>query len=218
MNQLHILNGSEMLSHFQINYPDKTKIYTSFNEAMCWGDVSEDIFSKEFIRLRSRSLNTIADEYKKTVIVPLSSLFSKDELVITLWFDSDMFCQINLLTLLAYLNQIQYQHDVQINLVDYQYEILKTYFLNPKNYKEIYKEVLINKSIPEYPILPIMQTGIKLYLHLQKENNEIVSFISDHIDLSTSDLLDLLLLNFQHYGLGDIQYLQLIEKTRLNFR
>lgn len=210
MNQLYIFNGSKMLSYFQTKYPDSREIYTSFNEAMCWGNVCENIFSEEFIKTRSLSLNTTVDEYKKTVIDSIYPLLSKDDSEITLWFDSDMFCQINLLTLLAYLDQVKYHKSVKFNLVDYQHEIQKTFTLTAEGYKNIYKAVLINKSVPEHLDLPVMKASIELYLNLQKKDNEISYFIREHADLPTMELLKLLLKNFQHYGLGDIQYLQLI--------
>lgn len=213
MNQLYIFNGSITLSYYQSKFPDSTKIYTSFNEAMCSGDACEDIFSEEFIKIRSLSLDTRTEEYIKTVTTPLAPLFNIGDQKITLWFDPDMFCQINLLTLLAYLDQIGYQQSIQFNLIDYHNEIQSTHTLLPKGYKHIYRKVVIDKQMPEHIELTVLKNGIELYLKLQEEDNEIVNFIKEHSTLSSHSLLKLLFENFQHYGLGDLQYLQIIKKT-----
>ena len=213
MKSIHIFNGTAMLSYHQVKYPDSNKIYTSFNEAMCWGDTTKDIFSEEFIEARCYSLNTNREEYVNNVINPLSPLLEKEEHNITLWFDSDMFCQINLITLLAYLDQLEYRQNVKINLVDYNHNILATSEVIPTGYQDIYESVLIDKLIPnESKISEVMQQGIKLYLNLQTEENEIVCFIKKSKHLPKSEILNLLLKNFQNYGLGDLQYKQVIEE------
>lgn len=214
MKKLYIFNGLAMLSHFNSHKPDENKIYTSFNEAMCQGKAESIIFSDGFIETRSQSLNTTADEYRKVVTDNLKPLFSNKESELTLWFDYDMFCQINLLTLLAYLDQTERWQAVKINLVDYNHEIQESVLVSPKGYYEIYKTVLLEKRTPQHIELSSMRTGIDLYLQLENSDNEIFRYIKEHGNEPKQDLVKLLLKNFRQYGLGDTQYIELIDRTR----
>jgi AraC-like DNA-binding protein len=113
LKTLHILNGLCMLESFQQNsLMNETAVYVPFNEAMCWGETDETIFSPEFIQTRARSLKSTEEEYKKIVIEPLKLLFDEQFDIIVLWFGDDVFCQMNLITILAYLEQIQFDGDV----------------------------------------------------------------------------------------------------------
>lgn len=47
-NTLNILNGQAMYGYFKQHNLDKNGIYVPFNEAMCTGKVTEDIFSSQF--------------------------------------------------------------------------------------------------------------------------------------------------------------------------
>ena len=78
-----------------------------FCEAMMDGETTADIFSEEFIALRARSLKVNKAEYRSKMYV-YDYLCSDDYQELRLWFGKDTFCQMNLLTLLAYLEQISY--------------------------------------------------------------------------------------------------------------
>ena len=75
-----------------------------FNEGMCDGETIEDIFSGEFELERCVAHGVGVEEYEDIVINPLAPLFSFEYDELHLFFDEDMFCQINLITLLAYLD------------------------------------------------------------------------------------------------------------------
>lgn len=110
---LHVLNGTNMLDEYKNNgYLIEKSVYLPFNEAMCWGNVDGKIFSDTFIEQRVKSLKTTISEYKSIVIQPLEALLLNDFNTIVLWFGADMFCQINMLTILAYLDSINFPGDV----------------------------------------------------------------------------------------------------------
>jgi len=194
--------------------------YIAFNEAMCAGDAAEEIFSDEFIKKRCLTHKDTYENYKKAVPVDSLSYLLRggfDEVV--LWFDEDMFCQINVLTILAYLEQGDYWGKIKYNLVDRQFEIIEDIPITLGGYYDIWHEVLIGKIFPktlrQTKIIPaIIKRGIELYIELQKEDNEIIQYIKTHTEENDMRLAGELMKNFSRYGLGDIQYLELIKKVK----
>lgn len=117
-NILHVLNGFHMLKRFKDNNLIKeNQTYVPFNEAMCWGEADTKIFSDSFIEKRVKSLKTTEVEYRRIVLESLKPLFKEKFDSIVLWFGDDMFCQINLITILAYLEQSGYKGDVLFCMV-----------------------------------------------------------------------------------------------------
>lgn len=214
MKTLNILNGQAMYDYFKKTRHIKDEVMVPFNEAMCYGQASEDIFSEKFIHVRSQSLNVPIDQYKEITLEPLSPLFSKTPTLLTLWFDTDMFCQINVLTLLAWLDQNNFHQSVLIYTVDDQFDIINKERVEPKGYKALYRHVVLNKSMPEHVELPYLNKGIKLYLNYLQPDGELITFINEHKALPENELVALLLRKFTHYGLGDIQYLEIIKNNR----
>ena len=209
---LNILNGQAMHDYFIQNKLDKNGVYVPFNEAMCVGEVTADIFSKEFNKFRCGSHDLSMDKYSKVTLKPLEILIKNQFSTIVLWFDDDMFCQINLLTIIAYLDQIGYSEKITFNLVNQEFKLINSFNLEVKGYHEIYKQVMIDRCITQNIDLYTLKNGINLYLEFLKEENEITRYIKNHNDLEINILLTELLKEFSHYGLGDIQYIQLIEK------
>ncbi|CAH0305611.1 hypothetical protein SRABI133_04728 [Peribacillus simplex] len=89
--------------------------YAPFNEAMCVNTTTKNIFNEEFIKTRAIGHHELVENYIDKVINPLKNLFNKDYECIVLWFGEDMFCQMNLLTILAYLEQADYSGRVFLN-------------------------------------------------------------------------------------------------------
>lgn len=213
-NKLNILNGQAMYDYFKQNHLNEDGVYIPFNEAMCVGSVSSDIFSSQFIRCRCDAHQVSLKQYNEITLEPLKLIFKNKFANIALWFDDDMFCQINLLTVLAFLDQKNYSGHITFNLVNLNYKVIDSFKINVQGYKKIYKQVMINKCMPENIVLPVMGKGIKLYFEYLKEENEITSYIRKHENLDFNSLLKELINNFRQYGLGDTQYIQLIEKCR----
>ncbi|MEH7294632.1 AraC family transcriptional regulator, partial [Priestia megaterium] len=79
------------------------------------------------------------------------------------------------------------------------------------SYKKVYQQVLINHQFPNIKVIPSMFQGIRLYMEYIKVDNEIVAYIRENEDLPQNKLLDNLFQSFPQYGLGDVQYLKIIE-------
>lgn len=211
---LNILNGQLMHDYFKQNHMDQKGVYVPFNEAMCVGEAQADIFSSKFVKCRCEAHHVTKEQYGQITLNPLQPLFENHFSHIFLWFDNDMFCQINLLTILAYLEQFNYSNKITFNLVNREFKLVDQLEFGVKGYNELYKQVLINRVMPVIINLPIMENGIRLYFEYLKEENEIISYILKHNDLECNILVMKLLKIFTEYGLGDTQYMQLINIYR----
>ena len=111
------------------------------------------------------------------MIIPLV-LKEKTYNKICLWFGKDTFCQMNLLTLLAYLEQIDFSGKITLNYIDDEtFEIIEN-DINVKLgiYKDIYKNVLINKVLPnEFGVLN--PRAIDLYFDYYSNNHQYIAQI-----------------------------------------
>lgn len=210
-NTLNIVNGQVMYNFFKEKDFLKEENIVSFNEAMCYGRTSSSIFSAEFVETRSKVHNVSLDQYRNITINALQPLLSKNFDKLVLWFDEDMFCQMNILTILAWLDQIDYHHSVTLMLVDDEFNPIHTHTIQPKGYKEIYKQVLIEKQIPDRTLPHSLQKGIQLYVKYLNHDSDLMMYIRKHRDLPEKELLLLLLTNFKEYGLGDTQYIEIIK-------
>ncbi|MCV9887016.1 AraC family transcriptional regulator [Metabacillus halosaccharovorans] len=213
-NTLNIVNGQVMYTFFQEKGFLKDETIVSFNEAMCYGMTSSSIFSTKFLETRSKVHNVSLDQYKNITLKAIQPLLSKKFNSLTLWFDCDMFCQINILTILAWLDQIDYQNTVTLVLVDDEFKPIEKQTLHPKGYKEIYHQVLIEKQTPGTILPHSLQRGIQLYLQYHNPDSELMMYIHEHRDLPEEELVVLLLNKFNEYGLGDAQYIELIRANR----
>ncbi|WP_394218451.1 AraC family transcriptional regulator [Halobacillus trueperi] len=211
---LHILNGEEMKKFFgRRGFLEGEKIIP-FNEAMCAGETCETIFSEEFIKTRALTHGVSENEYRHITVEHLEEVFRQGRDHLTLWFDEDMFCQINLLTLLAWLDQIGYEGKVELCLVTQQFEPLALYSIQVTGYHSIYKQVLIYRAYPSHVLLKPLRKGIDLYFRYKDGDSELASFIKDHPDVAEERLVELMIGTFRPYGLGDVQYQQLIRNVR----
>ncbi|MEC3882756.1 AraC family transcriptional regulator [Halobacillus sp. HZG1] len=218
MQTLHILNGEEMEKAFQRKGLLEGDPMIPFNEAMCAGETCETIFSDRFIKTRALTHGVSESDYRRITVEKLEAVFHEGRDHLQLWFDEDMFCQINLLTLLAWLDQIGYEGKVELRIVTQKFDPLASYTLHVDGYLSMYKQVLINRSTPAEVSLPPLSKGIKLYLKYKGRDNELVRFIEHHPDLSEDKLVKRMIETFQEYGLGDVQYMQLIRNVRASER
>ena len=208
---LNILNGQVMYEVFQTNKLLEKGEYIPFNEAMCSHETSVAIFSDEFINLRALGHKVSIQEYKNLTMTPLKPLFEKEYKCIVLWFGDDMFCQINMLTVLAYLEQVAYKGKVFFNMVNEMTYEIETTEIFLSSYKKVYQQVLIDHQFPNIKVIPSMFEGIRLYMEYIKADNEIITYIRKNEDQSQNELLENLFQSFPQYGLGDVQYLKIIE-------
>jgi len=208
---LHILNGMEMYKHFKETYFLEPGWMIPFNEAMCYGNTCADIFSDNFIEIRAEVHHVSPAQYAEITLTPLQPLFHEEFSHIVLWFDQDMFCQMNLLTILAWLDQRNDQRIIDLHLVDDDFEAIEHFTIRSTGYYTIYKQVLINKIFPQN-IQPIpLRVGIKRYLNYLKKDSDLMLYIQKHQGLAIEELVLQLIRNFKNYGLGDAQYFEIIK-------
>jgi AraC-like DNA-binding protein len=215
LKTLHILNGSCMLDSFQKDgLMSEKAVYVPFNEAMCWGETTEKIFSPEFIEKRAYSLNSTPEEYKKIVMEPLKPLFDEKFDIIVLWFGDDMFCQMNFITILSYLEQTHFDGDVLFCMLNEKTDKMLSYAveIDIDGYNYIYKTILCDRKKCDAKLLPVTYQAMNLYLSYQEENSDIIRHIKNN--LNKENLVEELLALFPQYGLGDAQYQWMIEEIK----
>ncbi len=216
MSRLNIVNGMAMLSFLSENKIELDGEVIPFNEGMCDGDATEDIFGGEFSMMRCAAHGVGIEEYEDIVINFLHPLFSFDHDEMHLFFDDDMFCQINLITLLAYLDINEYDGRVALHLIDHSFNELVMFEIKPAGFYEIYKNVLIEKRIPNEVLPEIMSDAVVKYLDYAGDNSEIAQYILDNIDVNETELLDMLFSRFESYGLGDTSLQKQIDIVKNN--
>ncbi|WNS76256.1 AraC family transcriptional regulator [Bacillus sp. DTU_2020_1000418_1_SI_GHA_SEK_038] len=210
--KLNVLNGQEMYHFFKKTQRIQQEIMVPFNEAMCYGNTSANLFSDEFNAIRAQTHDVSSVKYHEITLEPLQPLLSKNFMHLALWFGPDMFCQINVLTILAWLDQTQCKKTIDLHLINDNYEHLEKFALEVNGYYDLYKQVLIDKTMPAtiYPE-PLMK-GIELYLNYQNEDSVLMLYIKSNSNVPEKVLVYDLMRNFPEYGLGDIQYMELIRK------
>ena len=119
--KLNILNGEALREFFKRIQDPEGEDIISFNECLVDGEVHKNIFSEEFFSIRedfiTKHFHVSPEEYEEKSIREISPLLKNQYKEIVLWFDFDMFCQINMLTILAYLDSIQFDGKVVINII-----------------------------------------------------------------------------------------------------
>ena len=211
---LNILNGQIMYEDFKENKLMGDSDYAPFNEAMCVNVTTKQVFDDEFIKTRAAGHHDSVENYINMVIDPLKPLFNKDYTYIVLWFGEDMFCQMNLLTILAYLEQSGYDGKVFLNSFrEDEFKVSQTELILG-NYASVYNDVLVHHERPTHDLLPVMFQAIDLYLDMLREDNEVVKYISKHKHLPTSELITRLFDLYPTIGYGDSQYLELINRNK----
>ena len=208
---LNITNGDCFNDYFISKFGGEA---IPFCEAMMDGDTISDIYSDEFIELRSKELGVSVEEYKTKMHVQTASLENYSEL--RLWFGKDTFCQTNLLTLLAYLEQIEFSGKVILNYIDDEtFEVTEDNItVTLGTYKKLYKDILIAKKHPTD--LGVLDTdAIELYFDYHSDNGALATLVREHSDKDDMALICLLLENSKAYGLSDIQAEMLIRKYRI---
>lgn len=211
---IHILNGQVMYNHFKETKFLDQELMIPFNEAMCYGKTCDDLFSKKFADIRAKVHHVTPKQYSEITLKPLQPLLNKEFTHITLWFDADMFCQINLLTILAWLDRTEYKDDIDIHIVDDKFEPVSQFSLKAKGFYTIYQQVLIHKSQPQYTLPAPLKQGVDLYLSYPNSDSELMQYIQKHKDVPEKELVTALMNRFRDYGLGDTQYFEIIKSHR----
>jgi len=213
MKVINITSG-EYLNNYLIN--KNSGIYIPFNEAMIQGELIYPLFDNNFISKRSRIHNVDESLYKEKIndFINIKN-YINDISKITLWFGKDAFCIINLLTVLSYLEDNNYNGKIILNLVDdYSHEVIEGNIeLILGEFKNIYIKLMNNKHIK--CTYNFINEGIKDYIYITSDDNHILNYIKENINkLTYNDLMIKLLDLTSGYGLSDIQIKSMIEKAK----
>jgi hypothetical protein len=188
--------------------------FIPFKEAMIEGNPLFPLFDDSFCQERTNThMSSSALEYRKHMGDFLTVNFNDfDEIV--LWFGKDAFCQLNLLTVLAYLKQIDYKGNIYLNtIVDETNTVIKEKEkINLSNYINIYKSVFIdNKPIQTNNYY--LEKAIQNYLMLKDDNGTLALLIKENSHLPKQELFELVLKETRDLGLSDTQVSKLIKKN-----
>ena len=207
---LNITNGEYFNEYFISKFGG---IAIPFCEAMMDGEVAINIYSERFIELRAKALNVTEIEYKSKMYVH-DALNNDNYLSICLWFGKDTFCQINLLTLLAYLEQIDYRGELKLNYIDdATFEVIESNIdVKLGIYSKIYEDILISKIVPESVGILSART-IDLFFDYHSDNGELVKLVKANAKKGKMELIHLLLDKSKEYGLSDLQVEKLINSN-----
>ena len=206
---LNVTNGDYFNEFFA---KTNNEIAIPFREVMMDGEALRNIFSDEFISLRAKELGVSSSEYADKMSV--CNELKNDYRELKLWFGKDAFCQINLLVLLAYLEQINYDGKITLNIIDDEtYEVIKENIaVSLGDYCRAYESVLIQKELPS-SLGVIDENAVKLYFDYHDKNGKLVFLIKDNDSLDKEKLIRLLIKESKDYGLSSEQIEKLIEKN-----
>ena len=208
---LNITNGEYFNNYFLTKFGG---VAVPFCEAMMDGDTVLELYSDEFIKLRSKELGVNIEEYKSKIFVHTDLLKNYSE--ICLWFGKDTFCQINLLTLLAYLEQIGYSGKVVLNYInDETFEVIEANIpVELGSYKKLYEDILIaKKHSKDLGVLDF--EVVELYFDYHSDRGTLAQLVRENSDKDDMTLVSLLIEGSKEYGLSDMQAEKLIEKYRV---
>lgn len=208
--RINIVSGDAMAEYGeQLGF----KNCTIFGEAMIDGIVKDPVpFSQSFINERAKVHGIHPDKYRKKNAQQLLKMRAGDE--VHVYFGEDLFCQLNLITLIAFLEK-QGIDKVTYHVV-FEDEMKETALIEnveTAGFSEIYKAVLINHTTANVP-LEIMEKGISLYLDYLDENGKLATFIRSCETDSVLQLTIKIIKQLPEYGLGEEQCSYVVNKYR----
>ena len=182
-----------------------------FREAMMDGETVLDVYSDAFIELRSKEHNVSIEEYKSKMLPNDICEYSQ----LNLWFGKDTFCQMNLLTLLAYLEQVRYCGEIWLNYIDDEtFEVTKANInVDLGIYKKLYEDIFVLKSTPDN-VGVLSLSAIELYFDYHSCDGVLAKIVRENATMQERELICLLLERSKEYGLSDIQAEKLIKRVR----
>ena len=207
---LHITSGEAAAEALRHKLPQADII--PFNEAMCEGSACAEIFTNEFYQLRAAAYGVTLQSYLlKSPGGWLNAMLPAYK-ALNLYFDYDMFCVVNTITLLAFLEQAQYKGQINFYLLEANggADIIDTWPVKLGIYNECYQQVLVNRQ-PFDAGKSYFNKGIELYLDYKKEANRITAYIAANSALDKQELLYKLMARFADYGLTDIAAARFID-------
>ena len=184
---------------------------TAFGESIISGEVSPNLFSPEFISARAASLGTAPDKYRKKIVQPLLKLRASDE--VHLWFGKDMFCQMNLIAVLAVLERAGIKSAVFHEVFEDEMVEKGSSEIETEGFGKIYADVIVN-HVRCATSVPTINDAMELYFEYINADGPLCSFIRANSADSVLGLTIKIVKQFPEYGLGDIQCAELIGRIR----
>ena len=199
--QLNITNG------FYFNEYIKKKldgVFIPFNEALLEGELPFPLFDHAFLKKRITVHGVTEEDYltKMEFFFQPDTIKKYDELI--LWFGLDAFCQINMLALLAYLEQIDYKGKIFYQAIDD--SSFKPLEMNTQivlgEFISAYKQV--KNSQPTSTKYTFLNNGINGYLYIKSKDNRFYGYIKENLGKITQEqLLINVLKDSAEFGLSD---------------
>lgn len=182
-----------------------------FREAMMDGETVLEVYSDAFIETRAKEHCVSVEEYTSKMLPNHIFEYSK----LNLWFGKDTFCQANLLTLLAYLEQTQYGGEIALNYIDDEtFEVLEADIkVELSGYENLYNEILIKKNdLKDIGVLDF--NAIELYFDYHSSEGALAKIVRENSEREDVEIIRILLEKSKKYGLSDIQAAKLIKKYK----
>ena len=179
-----------------------------FREVMMDGEAVLEVYSDAFIETRAKEHCVSVEEYTSKMLPNYIFEYSK----LNLWFGKDTFCQANLLTLLAYLEQIQYGGEIALNYIDDEtFEVLEADIkVELSGYENLYNEILIKKNdLKDIGVLDL--NAIELYFDYHSSEGALAKIVRENSEREDVEIIRILLEKSKKYGLSDIQAAKLIK-------
>ncbi len=208
--RINIISGEAMAEYSQeLGF----KNYVAFNESMIDGKVTEGTpFSQNFINERAKVHGIHADKYRKRCAQGLLKMRAGDE--VHVYFGEDLFCQLNLITVLAYLEKLGVQKvTYHVIFEDEMKETALIENLETAGFSEIYKAVLVRHESIAVP-LEITSKALMLYSDYLDDNGRLASLIKANPEDSVLQLTVKIIKQMAEYGLGTEQCANVIERVR----
>ena len=216
---LNILPGEMLLADFmEEELCLEGSYYIPFNEAICEGEVTKEIFSKEFIKQRAKSLNVSEDVYISKTKDCLNSISEEDYDIVHLWFGLDMNCIMNLILVLAYFEQQKINKKFYITFIDdYTQEIsgLLTE-VTIKDWLKIYESAFFKGEVYNNQLPTMFVNGINNFLKFKSKKNELTKYILENDFLSKDAIVEHFLKYNKILGLSKDAYSRLVDRVRKN--
>lgn len=208
---LNVTNGDGFNEYFLRQFGGEA---VPFREVMMDGETVSEIGSREFVAVRCRCLGVDETEYHAQMRW-LARLKEETVSHLCLWFGRDTFCQMNLLTLLAYLEQIGFDGQVELQRMDDESFALvgERERVTLGCYEDLYREILMEKRMP-VTVGCLEKRALELYFDYGDSHGKLARLVRDRSQWDETALICFLLEETAEYGLSDLQAKELIRRYR----
>ena len=209
--QLNVTNG------LYFNEYIKKKIdgvFIPFNEALIEGELPFPLFDQAFLEKRIAVHGVTEKEYLEKMNFFFQPDAIKEYAEITLWFGLDAFCQVNMLALLAYLEQIDYTGKIFYQAIDdasFERVGTKTELVLGEF---IWAYGQVKNAQPACTKYTFLNDGIDGYLYVKNKDNRFYRYIKENLGKITDEqLLIDVLQDSAEFGLSDAYIKKMIDEV-----